>query len=80
MSSHRFWVVGGEYTDMRFAEVVDGTHRLFGPFAFHDEARRAWADRTAETRCQALVRFTIAQEGEARRGAADGEAQPVPSA
>jgi len=69
MNTSKFWIVGGEFTDMHFTSVVDGTHRVFGPFTSYEEARRAWHDRTQETRCQALVRFTIAQEGHAARQA-----------
>ena len=40
MTINRFWVLGGEYTSIRFEELVDGTERLFGPFAARGEAER----------------------------------------
>ena len=29
--SNRFWVIGGEYTDTRFSQLIDGTEQMFGP-------------------------------------------------
>ena len=40
MSNSRYWVVGGEYRSLDFAEVVDGTQRLIGPFDQRDKDSR----------------------------------------
>jgi hypothetical protein len=62
MSSHRFWVVGGEFRSLEFEEIVSGTERLYGPFATREEAERAWRRISEAHRAHCMVRFTIAQE------------------
>ncbi len=62
MSSIRFWVVGGEFRSLNFEEIVDGTERLFGPFATRDVAERTWRDISEEHRARCTVRFMIVQE------------------
>ncbi len=59
----KFWVVGGEYTDTRFAEMVEGTREIFGPFQDYDAARQVWRERAHATKASATRRFTIAREG-----------------
>ena len=43
----RFWVVGGEYTDTSFNELVSGSERVMGPYSDRDAALVAWR-RVAE--------------------------------
>ena len=41
-----FWVIGGEYTDTRFAVGAGGRPETrLGPFARYDEAKAEWARR-----------------------------------
>ncbi|WP_028466491.1 MULTISPECIES: DUF4170 domain-containing protein [Nisaea] len=61
--SNRFWVIGGEYTDTRFSQLIDGTEKMFGPFGDQSEARQVWDRIASETRSICTARFTIVQEG-----------------
>lgn len=61
----RFWVIGGEYTDTRFSQLIDGTEKLFGPFQEQSEARAVWDRIAGETRSICTARYTIVQEGAA---------------
>ncbi len=58
----RFWVVGGEYTDMSFNQLVHGSESVLGPFMDRDSAVSAWKRAAEETRGKCRVRFTVAQE------------------
>jgi hypothetical protein len=62
MAPNRFWVVGGEYTSLRFEELVGGTERLFGPYFTRDHAERIWREMSERHRPQCNVRFTIVAE------------------
>lgn len=63
--SNRFWVIGGEYTDTRFNQLIDGTECLFGPFDEQSEARQVWDRIASETRSICTARYTIVREGAA---------------
>lgn len=41
-----FYVVGGEWTDTRFKDIVWGTEEHYGPFETYDEALKEWKRRT----------------------------------
>jgi len=60
--STKYWIVGGEYTDTAFSELVNGTEQVKGPYVDHDTAVQAWRRLTSETRHQCLSRFTVAEE------------------
>lgn len=60
--SNRFWIVGGEYRDTSFDEIVGGTQRLTGPFPSYEAALAQWRRIATESRCDACTRYTIAQE------------------
>jgi len=62
--SVKYWIVGGEYTNTDFSELINGTARVKGPYLDRDAAVRAWQRLTSETRHQCLSRFTIAEEAE----------------
>ena len=36
----RYWVIGGDYRDCRFDEIVPGTEEISGPFPNRERARR----------------------------------------
>ena len=58
----RFWVVGGEYTDTSFNELVSGSERVMGPYTNRDAALVAWRRVAEETRGDCYARFTVAEE------------------
>jgi hypothetical protein len=63
MAVHRsFWIVGGEYTDMHFDEIVAGTEKVVGPLASRELAERTWRQLSERHRPQAMVRFSILVE------------------
>jgi hypothetical protein len=63
----KYWIVGGEYTNTEFSELVNGTARVKGPFLDRDAAVQAWRRLISETRHQCLARYTIAEEAERRQ-------------
>jgi hypothetical protein len=59
----RYWVVGGEYKDARFAELAPGAEEeRHGPFATYEEAHKVWSGRAWATVDNALVRFRVIAE------------------
>ncbi len=58
----RYWVLGGEYRDCRFDEVVPGTEEISGPFSDVDRARTEWTRLTFRDHLAATHRYVIAQE------------------
>ncbi len=59
---NRFWVLGGEYTSLKFEELIDGTERLFGPYLGRTEAEQTWRELSEQHRPQCNVRFSIVEE------------------
>jgi hypothetical protein len=58
-----YWVIGGEYTDTDFKQVMPGkTEEKLGPFSSYDEARKAWASRAFSTIDHCLVRYRIIED------------------
>ena len=55
----QFWVIGGEYRDTSFVDLIDGTSRVFGPFRDYNEARAQWGEQSMARRSEATTRFTI---------------------
>lgn len=64
--ANRFWVVGGEYTDSRFEDIIEGTEQMFGPFPSRDDALQVWRKVADETRCLCLARYVVVGEGQAQ--------------
>ena len=60
--AQRFWVLGGEYRNCRFDEVVPGTEEISGPFPDMVRARTEWTRLTFRDHLSATTRFTIAIE------------------
>jgi hypothetical protein len=58
----KFWIIGGEYDDVSFERVVDGTQSLAGPFSSYGSALGEWRRLTEVTRCNAHHRYVIAHE------------------
>jgi hypothetical protein len=57
-----YWVIGGEYRDAGFSDLVPGTEKMAGPF--HDErrARTEWTRLTYCPTATATTRYSIAAE------------------
>ena len=62
----RYWVIGGEYRNCQFDEVVPGTEEISGPFPDELRARTEWQRLTFRDRCGATTRYAIAVEPSAR--------------
>ena len=62
----RYWVLGGEYRDCRFDEVVPGTEEISGPFTDVSRARTEWTRLTFRDHLAATHRYVIAQEAAIR--------------
>jgi len=58
----KYWIVGGEYTDTRFNDLVAGTECVVGPFNDRSRALDEWKRLATETRSNCHARFTIAEE------------------
>jgi hypothetical protein len=55
----QYWVIGADYRDMQFAEVIDGSTQVIGPFREYREAASVWREQAMATRYRATTRFTI---------------------
>jgi len=60
----RYWVIGGEYRDCEFDQVVPGTEEISGPFRDAVRARTEWQRLTFRDRCGATTRYSICVEPE----------------
>lgn len=60
--TYRYWVIGGEYRDCQFDQVVPGTEEISGPYPDASRARLAWQRLTFRDRHCATTRYVIAQE------------------
>ncbi len=55
----QYWVIGADYRDLQFSEVVDGTAQVMGPFRDPREAKAVWREQAMATRYRATTRYTI---------------------
>ena len=60
--TQRYWVIGGDYADHGFSDLIPGTHHIAGPFDNAAKARTEWTRMTFRDRCGAMTRYTIAVE------------------
>ena len=60
--THRYWVLGGEYRNCRFDEVVPGTEEISGPFPDMNRARTEWTRLTFRDHLGATTRSVITEE------------------
>ena len=59
----RYWVVGGEYADMKFAEIAPGAAlERHGPFDTYQDARRKWQTLAWATVDSCRTRYCITEE------------------
>ena len=61
----RYWVIGGEYRDCQFDEVVPGTEEISGPVPDAMRARTEWQRLTFRDHIPATTRYVITQEAPA---------------
>ncbi len=56
---HKFYVIGGEYTDSSFTRLIEGEHiHTYGPFE-EAEAKIFWREITGKTVDNAMVRYVV---------------------
>ena len=58
----RYWVLGCEYRDCRFDEVVPGTEEISGPFPDLNRAQTEWTRLSFRDHLGATTRYVITQE------------------
>ena len=63
--SHRYWVIGGDYRDCQFDEIVPGTEEISGPFPDPTRARTEWQRLTFRDRLGATKRYVTTHEARA---------------
>lgn len=62
-AAKRFWVVGGDYADAGFKELLPGTkEERLGPFESYKEAHESWQDRSFATMDNCARRYRIVEE------------------
>ena len=60
--TQRYWVIGGEYRDCQFDEVVPGTEEISGPFPDVARARAEWKRLACRDHLGATTRYVVTQE------------------
>ena len=60
-----YWVIGGDYRDCEFDEIVPGTEEISGPFPDPTRARTEWQRLTFRDRLGATKRYVITHEARA---------------
>ncbi len=58
----RYWVIGGDYSDCEFKNLMPGTEKISGPFKDKLRARMEWQRLTFRDGCCATERYHIAVE------------------
>ena len=62
MTTERYWVVGGEYSNTSFTTLKSGHPDVAGPFDTREEARAAWKRLSEKTRSCATAKYAITAE------------------
>ncbi|MDB5459016.1 MAG: hypothetical protein JWO72_757 [Caulobacteraceae bacterium] len=62
MTTERFWVIGGDYTDTEFRSLRSAQPTVAGPFESRDDAQQTWKALSSEHSSLATTRFSIAAE------------------
>jgi hypothetical protein len=58
----RYWVLGGDYRNCQFDEIVPGTEEISGPFPDLQRARAEWSRLSFRDRHGATTRYVITEE------------------
>ena len=64
----QYWVIGGEYKDQDFTNVIEGTLQVHGPFGNYSQASTVWREQSMAHRYQAMTRYTIATNASVSNG------------
>ena len=59
MHDQRYYVIGGNYRDLEFKALRDGSATILGPFGSEADARSEWKRVSFENKSTATARFTI---------------------
>ena len=62
MHEQRYWVIGGNYRDLDFNALRNGSETILGPFSCEDDARCEWKRVSFEHKSNATARFLIVAE------------------
>jgi hypothetical protein len=62
MHEQRYWVIGGNYRDLDFNALRNGSETILGPFDCEDAARSEWKRVSFEQKSCATARFLIVAE------------------
>ena len=62
MTTERYWVIGGEYSNTAFTTLKAGRPEVAGPFDTREEAHEAWKRLSEQTRSCALAKYAITAE------------------
>lgn len=62
MTEQRYWVIGGNYRDLDFTALRDGTETLIGPFDREEDARSEWKRVSFANKSTATARYAIVSE------------------
>ena len=57
--TQEYWVVGGSFRDVNFADLEEGRGELYGPYPSYREALQSWRNRSTETRAEATKRYSV---------------------
>jgi hypothetical protein len=58
----RYWVIGGNYRDLDFNALRDGSETILGPFECEQDAKSEWKRVSFEHKSTATTRFLIVAE------------------
>ena len=58
--SDKFFVIGGEYSDTSFENLIEGTGEVHGPFD-QKEADEKWRALTGKTVDHCMVRYRVVE-------------------
>ena len=60
MAGQTFYVIGGEYADTSFSNLIPGTElEVYGPFASERDAKVRWRELTGKTVDNAMIRYFL---------------------
>jgi hypothetical protein len=62
---YKYWVIGGDYRDCRFDQIVPGTQQVSGPFSDRHRAMTEWQRLTFRDHMAATTRYVITTEARA---------------
>jgi hypothetical protein len=67
MDDQRYFVIGGNYRDLEFSALRDGSETILGPFDCEAAAKSEWKRVSFEHKSTATTRFLIVAQNGAQR-------------